>query len=129
MQRLAQEGKLLCRTPFGWYQDPATRKFIPIDEQQQVIEQLQLWYMCGVKPSEMAHRLNESGFAPLLNLHKKTPTANPSFTNASVWWMLRGNHIHMDDKTPEFSYEQRVENWNASVHKIKDSNKRYVKQD
>lgn len=114
LRRLADEGKLICRPPFGWTQDSITHEYLPIPEQQQVVLLMKRWYMCGVKPSEIAIRLNDEGKAYTLNLNKKTPISKPCFTNTNVKGILRGNHILMDDKTPVYSYEQRVANWNSN---------------
>ncbi|HOA18834.1 MAG TPA: recombinase family protein [bacterium] len=119
MQRLSEEGKLLTRPPFGYTQDPVTRKYVEDSEQQEIINQMQTYYLTGVNINTIAKRLNSEGKAHVLNNNKKTHISDPKFTACNVSSILRGYGIVQDNKTPPFTYRQRVENWNNSMHKSK----------
>lgn len=119
MSRLSKEGKLMCRPPFGYVQDPATRHYVKDEEQQEILEQLRVWYLTGVNVNEMTRRLNEEGKGYVLNNNKKKKIENPKFSAATISNILRGYGIIKDDKTPKYTYYERIENWNATLHKPK----------
>lgn len=50
----------------------------------------------------------------MMNNNKKK-----SFTASTISSILHGYGIIQDNKTPKFTYHQRVENWNNSIHKTK----------
>ena len=112
MNRLTAEGHLICRPAFGYVRDPLTRMLSPEPQQQEVIEQMHIWYLCGVSMNEIGTRLNKEGKMNLINLNKKTPLKNPRFHTSTISLILHNYHFIMDDKTPPFSYPQRVRNWN-----------------
>ena len=53
------------------------------------------------------------------NNNKKKKIADPKFTASTISSILHGYGIIQDNKTPKFTYPQRVENWNNSIHKTK----------
>lgn len=119
MRRLADEGKLLCRPPFGYTHNPETRRYVEDPEQQQVLKQLELWFLGGLSFNEMAKRLNNQGLGHVINNNKKKKISDAKFSANTIGSILRGYGILKDDKTPPFTYRQRVENWNISFHKSK----------
>ena len=49
----------------------------------------------------------------MMNNNKK------KFTASTISSILHGYGIIQDNKTPKFTYHQRVENWNNSIHNPK----------
>lgn len=119
MRRLADEGKLLCRPPFGYIHNPETRRYEEDPEQQEVLKQLELWFLGGISMNEMAKRLNKEGKGHVMNNNKKKKIEDAKFSVTTIASILRGYGIIKDEKTPKFTYKQRVENWNNSFHKSK----------
>lgn len=119
MRRLADEGKLLCRPPFGYTHNPETRRYVEDPEQQDVVKQLELWFLGGISLNEMAKRLNNQGLGHVMNNNKTKKIADAKFSATTIGSILRGYGILKDEKTPQFTYRQRVENWNNSFHKSK----------
>ena len=118
MKSLSEQGKLVCRPPFGYFQDDQ-RRYIEEPEQQEVLTDIKIWYLSGLNPSKIAARLNLEGRGGTLNNNKKKKVENSKFTPCNVAMLLRSNHILVDSKTPPFSNKQRVDNWNATAHKPK----------
>lgn len=119
MARLSNEGKLLCRPPFGYVHDQYTRQYLPDHEQQEVLKELEILYLSDVKVNKIATILNDKGFGHVLNNNKKTKIDDPKFTASNIDIILRGYGIKKDNKSPKYTYRERVENWNASIHKSK----------
>lgn len=119
MNRLAEEGKLLCRPGFGYKHDPNSRRYIPDDDQQKIVEQIKLWYLCGVSLNEISRRLNDQGSGKVLNNNKKTLLENPRFYPSTISLILRNYGVIKDDKTPDYTYPERVEKWNSVSHEKK----------
>jgi len=132
MRRLSEEGKLMCRPPFGYIHDTATRRYTPDSQQQEVVRKLQVWHLCGVSMNEMAKRLNNEGLAPVLNNNKKTKNDDPKFTPSTISLILRGYGYLKDSKSPKYTYQERIESWNNTLHKPKikhDGNERTKDED
>lgn len=123
MHRLSEEGKLLCRPPFGYVHNENTREYIPDDEQQEVVQRIKLMHLCGVNQTEIARRLNAEELGHVLNNNKATKHANPTFSRTTVNIIIQNYGFIKDDKSPQFTYPQRVENWNQSVKSKKKKTK------
>jgi site-specific DNA recombinase len=123
MQRLSKEGKLLCRPPFGYVHDPKTRRYIPDDQQQDVVAKIKTMYLGNVNQAEIARRLNAAGFGPVLNNNKTKKIENIKFTRSTVNIILQNYGLIKDKKSPEFTYPQRVEAWNLSLVGKRNKNK------
>lgn len=119
MQRLSEEGKLVCRPPFGYIHDPSTRRYVPDEPQQEIVRKLQIWHLNKVSMTEMAKRLNNDGLGPVLNNNKKKKNPDAKFTASTIGIILRGYGFIKDDKSPSFTHPERIETWNNSLHKVK----------
>lgn len=119
MSRLHNEGKLMSRPPFGYIHDPVTRQFLPEKEQQDIVREIELLYLGGLTINKIISNLNERGFGDILNNNKKTKILNPKFSYWTVGNILRGYGILKDDKSPQFTYPQRIEKWNEMFHECK----------
>lgn len=115
MNRLSEEGQLICRPAFGYKRDPLTRLLEPETEQQEVIKLMEAWHLCGVPMSQIANRLNKDDKGKVLNNNKLKPTADPKFHTSTVSIILHNYHFIKDDKTPKFPYPERVANWNVRI--------------
>lgn len=88
MNRLSEEGKLLCRPPFGYVHTP-TRRYIPDPEQQTVVQKIRIMHLCGVNPSEIAKRLNNEGLGHVLNNNKTKKSSDPRFSRTTITIILQ----------------------------------------
>jgi len=80
MKRLAKEGKLRSRPPFGFKFVGKDKDFEPEPEQQEVIEKVKKMYIEGKKYAPIARALNDAGDNKCLNNNKKNPrNENPKF--------------------------------------------------
>jgi DNA invertase Pin-like site-specific DNA recombinase len=121
MNMLSSEGNLMTRPPFGYKHNKETRKYIEDTEQQQIVNEIEIMYLSGVNINQISKRLNEERKGHVLNNNKVKHVANPKFTACTVGKILRGYGIIKDNKTPQFLYPQKVENWNSNTHKSKTS--------
>ncbi len=119
MGRLSLEGRLLTRPPFGYVRDPASRKYIPDPEQQEIVKKLETWYLTGVNVNEMTKRLNDEGLGHVLNNNKVNKNDDAKFSHVTVGSIVRGYGIIKDSKTPTYTYPERVEKWNNAPHRSK----------
>lgn len=119
MQRLSEEGKLMSRPPFGFVHDPMTRKYLPDSEQQEIVNKLQLWHLGGVSMNEMSKRLNNDGLGHVMNNNKTKKNPSAKFNPVTIGLILRGYGFLKDDKSPHYTYPERVKTWNDALHKVK----------
>lgn len=119
MQRLSGEGKLLCRPPFGYIHDDDTRRYIQDEDQQSVVQKIKMMHLCGVNQNEIAKRLNEEGLGHVLNNNKTKKILEPTFSRTTVNIILQNYGFIKDDKSPQYTYPERVENWNNSINQKK----------
>ena len=126
MQRLSEEGKLLCRPPFGYVHDDDTRKYVPDEEQQAVVQKIKMMHICGVNQSEITTRLNNEGLGHVLNNNKTKKISNPTFSRTTVNIILQNYGFIKDEKSPQYTYPQRVENWNQSLVNKKKKAKKQI---
>lgn len=119
MQRLAEEGKLVCRPPFGYKHNAETRRYEVEEEQQEVVRKIHIWYLGGITMNAIAKRLNEEGLGHVLNNNKKKKNPEAQFRAGTISTILRGYGIIKDEKSPKYTYTERIENWNNSFHKTK----------
>lgn len=114
MERLADEGKLLTRPPFGYKRNELTRKYIEDPEQQLVIKVIERLHTLGIKKAEIVKILNEEGYGKCLNNNKQRVYEHPNFTQCTLTHIMRNYGIIKDDKSPPFTYPERVEKWNTT---------------
>ena len=119
MQRLGEEGKLLCRPPFGFVHNGDTREYIADPDQQSVVQKIKMMHLCGVNQNEIAKRLNEEGLGHVLNNNKTKKILEPTFSRTTVNIILQNYGFIKDDKSPQYTYPERVENWNNSINQKK----------
>lgn len=119
MNRLSSEGSLVTRPPFGYVHDKESRKYVEEPEQQEVVKLMEIYYLSGVNMNKIAKRLNDEGYGHVLNNNKTKQNPNAKFTAATVGKILRGYGIINDDKTPQFLYPVKVNNWNNNTHRSK----------
>jgi DNA invertase Pin-like site-specific DNA recombinase len=115
MRRLSEEGKLLCRPPFGYVHEPS-RRYVPNEEQQAVVEKIRLMNLCGVKSTEIAKRLNNEGLGRVLNNNKKKKISDPTFSCRTIQIILQNYGFVKNEHSPKYTYPQRVEAWNMSIN-------------
>lgn len=111
MKRLAKEGKLRGKSPFGFKFVGKDKDLEEVPEQQEVVNKIISWYSQGTNPNKIAKQLNDEGYGPTLSLNKKTPSADPKFYPATVVKILQNYGQIESDAKP---IEQRI----VSHHKI-----------
>ena len=111
MKRLAAEGKLRGRSPFGYKFVGKDKDMEEVPEQQEVIQLIVQSYNAGMNMNKIAQHLNNSDRGPTLNLNKKTPTGDPKFYPETVKTILQNHGLIATDSKP---VEQRI----VSFHKV-----------
>lgn len=111
MKRLAKEGKLRGKAPFGYKFVGKDKDMEPIPEQQEVIQLIIQSYNSGLNTSKISTLLNTSNRGATLNLNKKTPTSNPKFYPETVKRILQDHGQLQSDNKP---VDQRI----VSFHKV-----------
>lgn len=111
MKRLAAEGKLRGRSPFGYKFVGKDKDMEEVPEQQEVIQLIINSYQNGTNMNKISKLLNESGYGPTLNLNKTKPTADPKFYPETIKQILQGYGLIETESKP---VEQRI----VSFHKI-----------
>jgi site-specific DNA recombinase len=85
MQRLVADGKLRGKSPFGYKFVGKDKDLEPVEEQQEVIEFVLMWYGQSWNLTKIANELNNAGYGPTLNLNKaKVTNLNPKFYAETV---------------------------------------------
>jgi len=88
MQRLSEEGKLRGRPPFGWKFVDVDKDFVPVPEQQEVIDFIIRLRAEGLNNSNIADRLNDHGLHSTLGLNKPNPKLGQKFLPKTIKTIL-----------------------------------------
>ncbi len=111
MKRLAKDGKLRGRAPFGYKFVGKDQDMEPIPEQQEVMQLIFYSHSLGSNTSQISKLLNEKGHGQVLNLNKNKPSPNPIFYPQTIKRILQDQGlIDSEGKT----VDQRI----TSFHKV-----------
>jgi len=116
MRRMAKDGVLMCRPPFGYKYRQEDRTFQREEEQMAVLDLMIELRLAGTSINKIANILNEAGHSRVLNNNKITRVEKPRFYASTVSGILKGYKINASDDEVKHSYHERVEKWNSVVH-------------
>lgn len=112
MKRLAVDGKLRGKSPFGYKFVGKDKDLEPVPEQQEVISSILSWHQSGLNPSKISTLLNESGHGQVLNLNKAKVNPDPKFYPETVKRILQD---HGQISTTSKSVDQRIVSFHKAI--------------
>lgn len=112
MRRLAADGKLRGKSPFGYKFVGKDKDLEPVPEQQEIISSILSWHRDGLNPSKISTLLNDGGHGQVLNLNKTKISPDPKFYPETVKRILQ-DHGQMESTGK--SAEQRIVSFHKST--------------
>lgn len=116
MNRLSDQGKLMCKPPFGWIHDDLTRKYFEEPEQQKALSKMIELFEEGLTFGKIAKQLNLEGYNSCINNNKKTKIDNPIFYVGGVKRILKNHGYVRGEQKPKFLIRERIARWNSINH-------------